>query len=99
MINTIGEFTAQQALRANQVAAVEDKAAVVQNSIKASIPRPVDRTNDSRRSEMQNNDEEETETTTKHRIEDGQIVLEKYDRQGKLLKKVPPGYVPFSEIA
>lgn len=99
MINTIGDFTAQQALRASQMPAAEDRATVVQKSIKASTPRPVDKANHSRRSDMHNNDEEKSETTTRHRIEDGQVILERYDRKGKLLEKVPPGYIPFGEIA
>jgi hypothetical protein len=99
MINTIGEFTAQQPLRAHQESTVGNQTAIVQKSVKSSIARPVDKTNNSRRSDMQNNDEEKDETTTRHRIEDGQVVLEKYNRQGKLVDKVPPGYVPFGEIA
>ena len=49
--------------------------------------------------DMHQNDEEKNETTTRHRIEEGQIIVERYDRKGKLVKKVPPGYVPFGEIA
>ena len=99
MINTIGEFTAQQPLRANQESAVGNQTAMVQKSIKASIARPVDKTNNSRRSDMHDKEEEKAETTPRHRIEDGQVVLEKYNRQGELVDKVPPGYVPFGEIA
>ena len=32
-------------------------------------------------------------------LEDGQIIIEKYDSDGKLIKKIPPGYVPFGETA
>lgn len=99
MINTIGEFTAQQPIRANQESAVGNQTAMLQKSIKPSIARPVDKTNNSRRSDMHNNEEEKAETTTRHRIEDGQVVLEKYNRRGELIDKVPPGYVPFGEIA
>jgi hypothetical protein len=40
-----------------------------------------------------------TETTTRLRLEEGKIVLEKYDRKGKLVKAIPPGYCPLSKIA
>ena len=99
MINTIGEFTAQQPIRANQESAVGNQTAMLQKSVKTSIARPVDKTNNSRRSDMHHNEEEKAETTTRHRVEDGQVVLEKYNRQGELVDKVPPGYVPFGEIA
>ena len=58
MINTIGEFTAQQILRTNQESAIGDQSAIVQKSIKASIARPVDKTINSRRSDMHKNAEE-----------------------------------------
>jgi hypothetical protein len=30
-------------------------------------------------------------------IERGEIIVEKYDAEGKLVSKTPPGYVPFEE--
>ena len=99
MINTIGEYTVQQPARVHNGTAVGDKEALVQKSMQTSVPRPVEKSNDSRRSDMKQNGEEKTETTTRHRIEDGQVILERYDEQGKLVKKVPPGYVPFGEFA
>ena len=99
MINIIGETTVQQTARYHQVPTGGNKEAIVQKSMQASVPRPVEKASDSRRSDMKQNDEEKSETTTRHRIEEGQIVVERYDRRGKLVKKVPPGYVPFGEIA
>jgi len=31
------------------------------------------------------------------RIEAGQVIIEKYDESGRLLKVTPPGYLPFDE--
>lgn len=99
MINTIGEYTVQQTARVHQGTTVVDKEAVVQKSMQTSVPRPVEKSNDSRHSHMNQKDEEKSETTTRHRIEDDQVILERYDQRGKLVEKVPPGYVPFGEIA
>lgn len=99
MFNTIGEAALQNALRVHSVAAVGDKEAVVQKAMQASIPRPVEKSNDSRRTDMNPNDEDKNETKTRNRIEGNQVVLERYDRHGKLVKKIPPGYVPFGDIA
>ena len=99
MINTIGEYTLQQAVRVNHGTTVGNKEALVQKSMQTSVPRPVEKSNESRRSDMKQNDEEKAETTSRHRIEDGQVILERYDQHGKLVEKVPPGYVPFGEIA
>lgn len=99
MLNTIGDSLINQALRVQQVIGVGEKEGTVQKTTQASVPRPVEKTDESRQSEMHLKDDEKVEITNRNRIEDGQVVLEKYDRNGKLLKKVPPGYVPFGEIA
>ena len=33
-------------------------------------------------------------TTTKNVIENGKLIVEQYDRHGKLLRKTPPGFLP-----
>ena len=32
-------------------------------------------------------------------LEDGKLIVEQYDEDGKLVKKTPPGYLPFGETA
>ena len=36
-------------------------------------------------------------TTTKNVIENGKLIVEQYDRHGKLIRKTPPGFLPPSE--
>ena len=36
---------------------------------------------------------------TRTRLEDGKIIVDVYDGDGRLLKRTPPGYLPFGEIA
>ena len=38
-------------------------------------------------------------TSSKTVIQDGKIIVEVYDKGGQLIKKTPPGYLPFDEIA
>ena len=99
MINAIGEAIVQQTTRASLASAVNDREVAVQKEMQARRKRPVEKTDESRNSGRQASNEEKTDTTTRQRFEEGQIVLEKYDRRGKLVKKIPPGYVPFGEIA
>jgi hypothetical protein len=33
-------------------------------------------------------------TTTKNVIENGTLIVEQYDRHGKLIRKTPPGFLP-----
>ena len=37
------------------------------------------------------------QTTTKNVIENGKLIVEQYDRHGKLIRKTPPGYLPPGE--
>jgi len=36
-------------------------------------------------------------TTTKNVIENGTLIVEEYDRHGKLIRKTPPGFLPPDE--
>ncbi|MGA9537227.1 MAG: hypothetical protein WBR24_15075 [Desulfobacterales bacterium] len=99
MINAIGEAIVQQTTRASFSSAVNDREVAVQKEMQARQKRPVEKTDDSQSLRRQPSDEEKTETTTRQRFEEGKIVLEKYDRRGKLVKAIPPGYVPLSKIA
>jgi hypothetical protein len=97
MINAIGEATAQQIVRSNYYHDIFEKALAVQKADLARKQRPVEHSDESRKSEM--NLQFEENTKTKNNLEDGTIVVEKYDEGGRLIRKIPPGYVPLGEIA
>jgi hypothetical protein len=42
-------------------------------------------------------DQKVERTTTKNVIENGTLIVEQYDRHGKLIRKTPPGYLPPDE--
>jgi len=42
-------------------------------------------------------DQRVEEKTTKTVIENGTLIMEQYDRQGNLIRKTPPGYLPPGE--
>jgi hypothetical protein len=42
-------------------------------------------------------DQRVEKTTTKNVIENGTLIVEQYDRHGKLISKTPPGYLPPGE--
>jgi hypothetical protein len=99
MINAIGEAIVQQTTRASLSSAVNDREIAVQKEMQARKKRPVEKTDENRSLGRQPAEEEKTDTTTRQRFEEGKLVLEKYDRRGKLVKKIPPGYVPLNEMA
>ena len=42
-------------------------------------------------------DQSDEQTTNKNVIENGSVIVEQYDRHGKLIRKTPPGYLPPGE--
>ena len=41
-----------------------------------------------------NRSDQQFKTTSKTVIENGKVILEQYDRHGRLIRKTPPGYLP-----
>jgi hypothetical protein len=95
MINAIGEATIQQAIRAHHNNSTNGKETVEIKADQITNDRPVEKTSDNSKSEMdlQHN----LNTTTRHIIENGKIIFERYDENGQLIQQIPPGYVPFGE--
>ncbi len=58
--------------------------------------RPVE--NSSEGASADSRQKELLESTTRHTLEDGEIIFERYNKSGELIQKIPPGYVPISEV-
>ena len=97
MINAIGEATMQQFVRTSYNAEMFAKDQEVQKTNKIKEPRPVEESDDSQKSEMDLRSRDNMKT--RNSLEDGQLIVEQYDEDGKLVKKTPPGYLPFGETA
>jgi hypothetical protein len=97
MINAIGEATMQQFVRTNHNNDIVDKELTTQKTEKIKEKRPVEGSEDSQKSEM--NLLSEQNLKSRNRLEDGKLVIERYDADGKLVKKTPPGFLPLGETA
>ncbi len=97
MINAIGDAAMQQTIRANYNIENQDQTIVIKKNEQLREKRPVEKSENSSKSKMNLNNEENT--TAKNILEDGQIIVEKYDEDGRLIRKIPPGYLPFGEMA
>ena len=97
MINAIGEATIQQTVRTNHHISENERELSQVKDQQVRQQRPVEKTDQSSNTEMGNDQFEQT--SSRHTFVDGKIILEKYDGDGKLVKKIPPGFLPFSEIA
>ena len=51
----------------------------------------------SENAKFEKSDQRVEEKTTKTVIENGILIMEQYDRQGNLIRKTPPGYLPPGE--
>ena len=92
MINAIGEATMQQFVRTSYNAENFNKDLVVQKTEKLRERRPIEKGNDSQQPEM--NLQSQRNMESRNNIVDGKLVVEKYDEDGNLVKKTPPGYLP-----
>ena len=97
MINAIGEATMQQFVRTSYNAEMFAKDLEVKKTDKIKEPRPVEKSDDGQKSEMGLRSEDKMKT--RNNLEDGKLIVEQYDEDGKLVKKTPPGYLPFGETA
>ena len=97
MINAIGEAGLQQAVRPQYTAEVQSEEMLVREREKLRQDRPVENTGDSQQPSMDMEQNDQEETTARNRIEDGQVIVEHYDAQGRLVSQNPPGYLPLNE--
>ena len=95
MINAIGEATMQQFVRTNYNFETYGRDLEARKTDKIKAQRPVEKSDDGQKSEM--NLQTEENIRSRNSLEDGHLIVEKYDEDGKLVKKVPPGYLPFGE--
>jgi hypothetical protein len=97
MINAIGEATMQQFVRTSYNAELFAKDQEVKKTDKIKEPRPIEESDDGQKSELSL--QSKNNMKTRNSFEDGQLIVEQYDEDGNLVKKTPPGYLPFGETA
>jgi len=97
MINAIGEATMQQIVRSSHNSETYDKDLEAQKTEKVKEHRPVEKSNDGQKPEMDL--KSEADVQTRNSLEDGQITVESYDDSGRLVKVSPPGYLPPGQTA
>jgi hypothetical protein len=97
MINAMGEATVQQFVRTSYNSETFGKDQDIQKKDKIKKQRPVEGSEDGQKSEMSLQSQDNT--STRNSFEDGHIIVEKYDENGKLIKKTLPGILPFGEMA
>jgi len=97
MINAIGEPAMQQLVKTSSNAEMLAKNQEVKKVEKIKEPRPIEKSDDGHKSEMDLRSRDNL--TTRNSFVNGQLIVEQYDENGKLVKKTPPGYLPVGEVA
>ena len=97
MINAIGEATMQQFVRSSYNSETYDKDLEAQKTDKVKEQRPVEKSDDGQKPEMDLKSDQEVQT--RNNLEDGKITVESYDESGRLVKLSPPGYLPPGQTA
>jgi len=72
---------------------IKEQVDFAQKNDKTREMRPVENAEDSPELKM----DLQEETTTKTTVEENHIIVERYNKEGELVNKTPPGFVPLSE--
>jgi hypothetical protein len=97
MLDAIGDAAMQQTVRASYDSEMHDQDLVIKKSDENRKQRPIEKTESSAKSEQ--NQEQEEQTRRKNILENGDIVVEEYNENGEIVRKIPPGYVLSNEMA
>jgi len=97
MFDIIGETVVQQMPRLGLPASGAEKDASVQKAEALREVRSVEKSNESETLHSEADTKESA--TTRNRLEEGKIIVEKYDEDGRLVRRTPPGFLPFGEVA
>ncbi len=96
MLDVIGEAAAQQMPRLGLYGGGREQEPLLQKAERQRETRPVEQAGEGEKARAGS---EEGRVHNRTRLEDGTIIVEKYDEDGKLIRRTPPGYLPFGEIA
>jgi hypothetical protein len=97
MFDIVGESVVQQVARVIVPASGTEKDVRAQKAEAALDARPVEHSDQSEKARSEAEAGEQTKT--RNRLEDGKVIVEKYDEDGRLVRRTPPGFLPFGEIA
>ncbi len=97
MLHAIGDAAMQQTVRANYDSEMQDQDHAVKKNAESREKRPVEKTENSAKSEQ--NLKQEEQTRRKNTFDNGDIIVEEYNEDGEIVRKIPPGYVLSNEMA
>ena len=97
MLDIIGEATGQERFRSGSYSGRMGEGVFIQNSEQIREKQPVETFQKGEGAKSEGGTDEGTIKRTK--LEDGNIIIETYTEDGKLVRITPPGYLPIDKIA
>jgi hypothetical protein len=97
MFDIVGETVGQLMSRAILPASGAERDISAQKAEAVREARPVEKADGSEKARAEAGADDSTKT--RNRLEDGKVIVEKYDEDGRLVRRTPPGFLPFGEIA
>jgi hypothetical protein len=97
MFDIVGDAVVQQVARVMVPASGTEKDVRTLKAEAALAARPVEHSDQSEKARSETGADEKS--MTRNRLEDGKVIVEKYDEDGRLVRRTPPGFLPFGEIA
>lgn len=96
MINSMNENLMRSALKTDPAIQIQDRRLEMQKSEQTKNMRQIEESQAGGKTETQ---EKKDKSTTRFVIEDKTVVFEKYNKDGNLILRLPPSYLPVDEFA
>ncbi len=93
MIGAVSDFNQQYNLKINHFYDLRDQIRIADELNQTGEKKKIESTNHSMQSDFKFQSKDNT--TTKNVFEEGKLLVERYDKNGKLIRITPPGYIPF----
>jgi hypothetical protein len=97
MVDIIGEATGQERFRSGTYSSTTGEGVLIRGTEHIRETRTVEMLQEGESAKSEGGTDEHTRNRTK--LEDGNIIIETYTEDGKLVKITPPGYLPIGKIA
>ena len=96
MLDTIGDSAIRMSTKIDANTANADKDVAIQQTDKIAEERPIEQSGKGTKSDLEQSGKG---GTSKYNLSEGQIVFEKYDKNGNIILRIPPNEKPVDEIA
>lgn len=96
MINSMNENLMRSAMKTDPTIQTQDRHLEMRKNEQVKNMRPIEESQAGRKAET---NEHQDDLNTRFVVEDNKIVFEKYNKDGDVIIRLPPSYLPVDELA